>query len=44
MSLEEGAGAGLAFGEATAGIDAHRFAHEAMATVFEVFCAHDDGT
>jgi len=44
VSLEEGAGAGLAFGEATAGIDAHRFAHEAMATVFEVFCAHDDGT
>jgi len=33
--------AGVALGEA-AGIDAHRFAHEAMATVFEVLCIHDD--
>jgi thiamine biosynthesis lipoprotein len=24
-------------------LDAHRFAHEAMATVFEVVCSHEDG-
>ena len=42
MKPEEPAGAGLGLGEATAGLDAHRFAHEAMATVFEVVCAHDD--
>lgn len=42
MKPEEPTGAGLALGDATAGLDAHRFAHEAMATVFEVICAHDD--
>jgi thiamine biosynthesis lipoprotein len=40
MRPEETAGVGL--GEASAEIEAHRFAHEAMATVFEVICAHDD--
>jgi thiamine biosynthesis lipoprotein len=43
MKREERAGAGLALGDAAAGLDAHRFAHEAMATVFEVICTHDDG-
>ena len=33
--------AGMALDEA-AGLDAHRFAHAAMATVFEVFCVHGD--
>ena len=33
--------AGVALGDA-AGLDAHRFAHAAMATVFEVLCIHDD--
>ena len=42
MSPEEPADVGVGFGEASAGIEAHRFGHEAMATVFEVFCAHDD--
>ncbi len=42
MRPDEPADAGVGFGEASAGIDAHRFGHEAMATVFEVFCAHDD--
>lgn len=32
----------LALGEAAAGLDAQRFAHEAMATVFEVVSVHDD--
>ncbi len=36
--------AGMALDEAAAGLDAHRFAHEAMATVFEVFCVHDDAS
>lgn len=40
MRPDEAAGVGL--GEASAEIEAHRFAHEAMATVFEVICAHDD--
>jgi thiamine biosynthesis lipoprotein len=43
MRPEEPRGTGLALGEATSGIDAHTFAHEAMATCFEVICAHDDG-
>jgi thiamine biosynthesis lipoprotein len=43
MKPEERAGAGLALGEATAELDVHRFAHEAMATVFEAICSHDDG-
>ena len=42
MKPEEPTRAGLALGDATAGLDAHRFAHEAMAAVFEVICAHDD--
>ena len=42
MRPEEPADVGVGFGEASAGIEAHRFGHEAMATVFEVFCAHDD--
>ena len=32
----------LALGDAAAGLDALRFSHAAMATVFEVFCVHDD--
>jgi thiamine biosynthesis lipoprotein len=30
--------------DAASELDAHRFAHEAMATVFEVVCSHEDGT
>ena len=33
---------GVVLGETVAGLDAHRFAHAAMATVFEVHCFHDD--
>ncbi len=39
MKQEERAGVALG---AAAGLDAHRFAHAAMATVFEVLCIHDD--
>ena len=35
-------GAALALGEASGRLDAHRFSHAAMATVFEVICVHDD--
>lgn len=42
MKPERPGGAPLALDATAAGIDAHRFAHEAMNTVFEVFCAHDD--
>jgi thiamine biosynthesis lipoprotein len=35
-------GAALSLGDGTAAVDAHRFGHEAMNTVFEVLCAHDD--
>ena len=34
--------AGFALGEAPAAHGRHRFSHEAMATVFEVHCAHGD--
>ena len=44
MNPEEPSGAGVGLGEAAAGLDAHRLAHEAMATVFEVICTHDDGS
>ncbi len=43
MKAEEPVGATLALGDAAAGLDAHRFSHAAMATVFEVICTHDDG-
>jgi thiamine biosynthesis lipoprotein len=33
---------GLDLGDTMAGLRAHRFAHAAMATVFEVICAHED--
>jgi thiamine biosynthesis lipoprotein len=42
MKRAEPGGAGVAPGEARPGSRVHRFAHEAMATVFEVLCAHDD--
>ena len=42
MRPQEPPDAALGLGETTAGIEAHRFAHEAMATVFEVICTHDD--
>jgi len=42
MRPEERGAAGVVPGETAAGIEVHRFGHEAMATVFEVFSAHDD--
>jgi thiamine biosynthesis lipoprotein len=42
MRPAEPAGASFALGAARSGHGAHRFAHAAMATVFEVHCAHDD--
>ena len=42
MSPEERADASLALDEAAPRLDAHQFSHAAMATVFEVFCVHDD--
>ncbi len=43
MKPQEPASPGLALGDAAAGLDAHRFGHEAMATVFEIVCCHEDG-
>ena len=40
MTEEHRASATLGLGEAPTGRGAHRFSHEAMATVFEVHCAH----
>jgi len=34
--------AALTLDDETANIDAHRFGHEAMNTVFEILCTHDD--
>jgi len=42
MKPKEPTGAALTLGEATGRLDAHRFSHAAMATVFEVICVHDD--
>jgi thiamine biosynthesis lipoprotein len=43
MRPADPAPATVALGEARPGPGLHRFAHAAMATVFEVHCAHDDG-
>ena len=42
MKAPEPGGARLALGESGAELGVHRFAHEAMATLFEVHCAHAD--
>lgn len=43
MKAKEPAGASLGLGDApAAGRGVHRFSHEAMATVFEVHCVHED--
>jgi thiamine biosynthesis lipoprotein len=43
MNPEERSSAELGLGETIAGLDVHRLGHEAMATVFEVIYAHEDG-
>ena len=42
MTRETGGGATLGLAEGLPGRAVHRFSHEAIATVFEVHCAHDD--
>ena len=42
MRPEDPDDTGVGLGDATAGTGAHRFGHEAMATIFEVICTHDD--
>lgn len=42
MTAAAPAAAGLAFGQSYEPVDFHRFSHEAMATVFEVICSHED--
>lgn len=42
MKAAEPSGARLALGETSPELGAHRFAHAAMATVFEVHCVHAD--
>jgi thiamine biosynthesis lipoprotein len=42
MKAREPDGATVGLGEAPPGHGVHRFSHEAMATVFEVRCLHDD--
>jgi thiamine biosynthesis lipoprotein len=44
VKAREPKGAALALDEAAARLDAHRFSHAAMATVFEVICVHDDAS
>jgi thiamine biosynthesis lipoprotein len=42
VSAEEPVDTGLALGEGAGGVDAHRFSHAAMATIFEVIAICDD--
>ena len=42
MKAAEPSGASLALGESSPDLGVHRFAHAAMATVFEVYCVHAD--
>jgi thiamine biosynthesis lipoprotein len=44
VKAREPKGAALALDEAAARLDAQRFSHAAMATVFEVICVHDDAS